>query len=88
MLITKEQWEQVMMELIESKCAFCARCCPYKKRYIQIRHYYGKFYFTDAFCSSCYKLYLEGFPWSASLDEIPFVYRVPRSFDIADLEYY
>ena len=49
MSITKEQWEQVMMELIESKCAFCARCCPYKKCYIQIRHNYGKFYFTDAF---------------------------------------
>ena len=86
----QEQWKHVMEELIENKCAYCENCCPYKKRYIQIRGHYGKFYTTDAFCSSCYELHLEGFPWSTSLSDIPFAHCLPpyTPFNITDLEYY
>ena len=90
MSINKEEWKTIMAELVENKCAYCQRCCPLKKNYIQIKDNYGKFYFTDAFCLSCYKLYLEGFPWSWNIHEIPFVYSVPQyySFDVVELEYY
>ena len=86
----KEQWKRVMKELTENKCAYCESCCPYKKRYIQIKKQYGIFYMTDAFCSGCYKLYLEGFPWSTNLSDISFVHRLSRytPFDIVELEYY
>ena len=73
----KEQRQQLLSELVSSTCLCCERMTPYKKRYIRIEDGY-KFYITDAFCSDCYKYYLEGFPWSENLCNIPYVYSLPK----------
>ena len=91
MEIEKEQWKQVMTELVENKCSYCKKITPYTKRYIQIRNEFNKFYIIDAYCSTCYyNIYLEGFPWSIDISKIPFVYCIPKNtrYDTVDIEYH
>ena len=86
----KEHWKRVMAELLESTCNYCNRTTAYKKNYIQIKGIYNKYYIIDAFCSNCYKYYLEGFPWSSNLSEMYSVYRLPKSshYDVVDVEFF
>ena len=51
----KEQWKQVMAELLENRCSYCFAMTPYKQHYIQIKDEYNKFYVIDAYCIKCYK---------------------------------
>ena len=87
----KEQWKQVMRELLENRCSYCFAITPYKRHYIQIKDEYNKFYVIDAYCIKCYEnIYLEGFPWSTDISTIPFVRSLPKQthYDIVELQYY
>ena len=86
----KDKRKKVLVELMNNKCNLCQQTCPYKKNYIQIKFEFNKFYVVDAFCSSCYKYYLEGFPWSTDINSMDFVTRLPCNtlFDIVEIEYY
>ena len=86
----KEKWYNVLTQMTENKCAYCALIRPLKTHYIQVKDQYGIFYTVNAYCSACYKHFLEGFPWSTSLSSMDYIYCLPKyaRYDVVELEYY